>query len=243
MNWCENVILLSVTDSTNNYAMRVIDADKAQAGTLIVAGRQEAGKGQRGRSWQDEPGGSLLMSLIIQPQRTVIQQFAFSAAVAVAVATVAGEIVGPEKVSIKWPNDLIIKDKKSGGILIENVLRGSQWSYAVAGIGINVNQSDFSDLPHATSFYLNGGAKQDLPLLANRIRQSVHRWLSVTDDNLIFLKYNELLFRRDSYQLFKTPNGLENAWVEKASADGRLQVHLSDGTVKQLSHGEWEWVW
>src|SRR5690606_18341153 len=132
----------------------------------IVAEQQHSGKGQRGRHWQDEAGASLLMSLIIAPQKPVNQQFIFSAAVAIAVAQVVSELLPNQQIAIKWPNDLIINDKKAGGILIENILRGSTWSYAVAGIGLNVNQTLLPQLPNATSLRLAGAPLQDLPALA-----------------------------------------------------------------------------
>lgn len=243
MNWCENVILLAVTDSTNNYAMRLIDADKAQAGTLIVAERQEAGKGQRGRQWQDQAGDSLLMSLILTPQWPVSQQFAFSSAVALGVAQLAAQLLPAQRVAIKWPNDLILNDKKAGGILIENVLRGSQWTYAVAGIGINVHQTRFPQLPHATSLGRHGAPPQDLTLLAVQLRQLIRQWLGIADPHFLLLKYNELLYKRQAWQDFQTPEGLLSCWIEGVGPDGRLQLRLPDGSEKLLWHGEWEWAW
>src|SRR5688572_17585879 len=139
-------------DSTNNYAMQLIDADKAEHGLTILAARQTAGKGQRGRSWSDEAGQSLLMSIILRPRFDLQQQPQFLAAIAVTVADSIQQLMPEQPVSIKWPNDILIADKKAGGILIENVVRGQAWPWSVVGIGINVGQTELpAFLPNATS--------------------------------------------------------------------------------------------
>ena len=115
------IIELDSIDSTNNYAMQLIDANKAQHGLTIVAQKQLAGKGQRGNTWADTPGESLLMSIIAMPDRAIHEQFVFSASVAVAIAKVLQKLNNNWQVNVKWPNDIIVNDKKAGGILIENV--------------------------------------------------------------------------------------------------------------------------
>lgn len=243
MNWCENVILLALTDSTNNYAMRLIDADKAQPGTLILAQRQAAGKGQRGRQWQDAPGESLLMSLILTPQIPLNQQFNLSMIIAVAVTDILCRLLPQTAVAIKWPNDIILNDKKAGGILIENQLRGSSWLYAVAGIGLNVAQRQFPDLPHATSIALQGGQPPDLTALAMEIRREIAVGLAAPGFQYIQNKYIERLYRKDLWQRFGTPEGEVLAEVAGILPDGRLCLRLPDGGARYIWHGEWEWIW
>src|SRR6187399_2669256 len=99
-------------DSTNNYAMQLIDADKAVHGLTILAGRQTAGKGQRGRIWSDEPGESLLMSIIVRPTFDLQAQPLFLAAIAVTIADTISQLLPEDSVRIKWPNDILIGDKK-----------------------------------------------------------------------------------------------------------------------------------
>ena len=243
MNWCENVILLATVDSTNNYAMRLIDDDKAQAGLLVVAQLQQAGKGQRGRQWQDQPGESLLMSLLVQPQLPLSQQFIFSATVAVAVTGVVATLLPDARVAIKWPNDIIINDKKAGGILIENQLRGSQWLYAVVGLGLNVNQPALPGLPHATSLAMNGATVKDIPSLALRLREAIRQALSLANKPALLRHYNDQLYRKGQWQQFLTQEGKISARVEGVLPEGRLCLRLADGSQRQIWHGEWEWVW
>jgi len=116
--------------------MRLIDADTAQPGLTIVSDMQTAGKGQRGRIWVDTPNESLLMSIVVQLPYDVEHQFAFNVTVSLAIADYLQDLKENWDVRIKWPNDIIINDKKAGGMLIENVIRGSQWAYAVVGLGV-----------------------------------------------------------------------------------------------------------
>ena len=238
------IIELDTIDSTNNYAMRLLDADTAQPGLTITAATQTQGKGQRGNSWQDEPGASLLMSIITHPPYGLDNQFLFSAAAAVAVANVLQKLSETADVRIKWPNDIIINDKKAGGILIENVLRGSKWSYGVIGLGLNVTQTHFpAALPHATSL-LAEGVHAEVHSLREALRKAI---LADTAGRRsaeeVMERYNEHLFRKSDSQVFRK-NGEE--WYGKTdhvSADGKLHVVLPDGEIVAYVHGKVEWVW
>src|SRR5690606_23377330 len=143
---------------TNNYAMQLIDADTAQPGLTVTAGEQTHGKGQRGRVWEAATGDNVLMSIVLAPGQVVDRQFAFLTAVAVAVADTLLDVYEHWDVRIKWPNDIIVNDKKAGGILIENVLKGGVWAYSVVGLGLNVLQYEFPpSLPHAISLRMAAG--------------------------------------------------------------------------------------
>ncbi|MGC4058816.1 MAG: biotin--[acetyl-CoA-carboxylase] ligase [Chitinophagaceae bacterium] len=127
------IIRLDSVDSTNNYAAGLIDADKAYHGLTVLANCQTQGKGQRGNVWKDLPGESVLMSVVLEPSRPVDRQFELSALVAAAVAEVLRDILSYSDIFIKYPNDIIINDKKAAGILIENVLRGALWTQCYSG--------------------------------------------------------------------------------------------------------------
>lgn len=222
--------------------MRLIDADTAEAGLMVLANAQTSGKGQRGKQWVAAAGDSLLMSLILRPNKTLQQQTEFLAAVAVAVAQVCEENLPRISVEIKWPNDIIIADKKAGGILIENVIRGTSWEWSVIGIGINVQQRKFSnELPFATSLAANGAKVLELKSLAISIREQI--LIALLSKRDFLLEFNTRLYQRDAQQLFK-----ENAkefWgrVVRVDAQGLLHVVLDDGQERSFVHGEVEWVW
>jgi BirA family biotin operon repressor/biotin-[acetyl-CoA-carboxylase] ligase len=239
------IIELDTIDSTNNYAMQLIDADTAQDGLTVTAARQTAGKGQRGRVWQDEPGQSLLMSIVIVPKHKLNEQFIFNAAITVAIANVLQKLSEHWKVHIKWPNDIIINDKKAGGILIENVLRGSAWLYSVAGLGLNVRQTAMpEELPYATSLAIASGQAFDVPGLRDDLRAAI---LTATATAVpaatVMRQYNEYLYRRGALQAFADGGTDWKARVVAALPDGTLQVQLADDSVADYTHGNVLWVW
>lgn len=239
------IIELDSIDSTNNYAMGLIDADKAQHGLTITTMQQTAGKGQRGRQWVDTPGESLLMSIIVVPTCTIDEQFAFNASVAVAVAEVLEEIYKKWQIRIKWPNDIIINDKKTGGILIENIIRGSSWSYSVIGLGLNILQLQFDDnLPYATSLKVASSIDFDIKALRNKIRDKILDYTSGQIKPATLLqRYNELLYQKGNTQKFTDGAHEWQAIIKSATEEGTLHVQLADGSISHYKHGMFNWVW
>ena len=237
------IIELDFTDSTNNYAMSLIDGNKAQHGMVIVAESQTNGKGQRGRTWIDEPGQSLLMSMITYPKHPLTDQFLFNACVSVAIAKVLQKIHNDWQVRIKWPNDIIVNDKKAGGVLIENVIRGSLWTHSVIGLGLNIRQENFPDsLPFATSLKIASGKDFTKRAVLHDIQQSV--MLAV--DNIAppaeqIALYNQLLYKMGQKQGFSDISGNWQATILNAMPDGSLQVQLNNGDIVAYTHGQVLW--
>ena len=144
------LIELSTIDSTNIYAMAQIKAGLAKSGSCYTADFQTNGKGQHGRVWESSKGQNLLCSYILELNTldalknwTPADQIGFSAAIALGARAFFAAFAGSET-KIKKPNDIYFSDRKAGGILIENLVRGQEWTWAVIGIGMNINQSAFS---------------------------------------------------------------------------------------------------
>ncbi|HTN45013.1 MAG TPA: biotin--[acetyl-CoA-carboxylase] ligase [Flavipsychrobacter sp.] len=237
------VIELDSIDSTNNYAMLLVDADKAEDGMTITATMQTAGKGQRGRQWIANAGESLLMSVIVKPVWPLEQQFLLCAAAALSVAEAVESFID-QAAYIKWTNDVFVGDKKAGGILIENVLRGNRWNYAVIGIGLNLLQSDFpAELPHATSIKKASGRTLNLTEVRDEIRMRLFKRLADRPDALRLINdYNGLLFRKDALQRFSNENGEWIARVVGATSEGKLEVINEAGETAFYTHGVQNWV-
>ena len=239
------IIELDSVDSTNNYAMQLIDADKAQQGMTIVTRSQTNGKGQRGKTWIDKPGQSLLMSIIISPKLLISEQFIFNATIAVTIANVLQNLDNDWSVRIKWPNDIIINDKKAGGILIENIFRGSLWAHSVIGLGLNIAQTNFdAELPYATSLKIASGRDFDNVEIRNSIRESI--LLVATNplsEEISMKKYNEYLYKGGQKQTFSNNNTKWEVNILNANADGTLCVQLEDGTILSYYHGQATWEW
>ena len=144
------LIELSTIDSTNIYAMAQIKAGLAKSGSCFRADFQTHGKGQHGRVWESAKGQNMICSYILELKNldvlkkwTPTDQMGFSAAIAVGARTFFAAFAGSET-KIKKPNDIYFRDRKAGGILIENLVRGKEWTWAVMGIGMNINQTAFS---------------------------------------------------------------------------------------------------
>ena len=146
----EPLIELSTIDSTNIYAMAQIKQGLAKSGSCFKADFQTNGKGQHGRVWESSKGQNLLCSYILELKTldalknwSPTDQIGFSAAIALGARAFFAAFAG-EETKIKKPNDIYFSDRKAGGILIENLVRGKEWTWTVVGIGINMNQSSFS---------------------------------------------------------------------------------------------------
>jgi BirA family biotin operon repressor/biotin-[acetyl-CoA-carboxylase] ligase len=144
------LIELSTIDSTNIYAMDQIKQGLAKSGSCYTADFQTNGKGQHGRVWESTKGQNLLCSYILEVNTldalknwTPADQIGFSAAIALGARAFFAAFAGPET-KIKKPNDIYFSDRKAGGILIENLVRGTAWTWSVIGIGMNINQNSFT---------------------------------------------------------------------------------------------------
>lgn len=167
-----------VTESTNADAAAWA-RDGAPEGGLVLAEQQTAGRGRLGRTWLAEPGQNLTFSLVLRPRLAADRLGLLTLAAGLAVAEALEAIAAPRPVAIKWPNDVLIDGRKGCGILTESVFDGSpRPSYAVVGIGLNVNQTAFPpELKNqATSLALAVGRPVPrAPLLADLLlRLEVH---------------------------------------------------------------------
>ncbi|MFN5024090.1 MAG: biotin--[acetyl-CoA-carboxylase] ligase [Chitinophagaceae bacterium] len=187
------LIELPSIDSTNIYAMEQIKAGKAISGSCYNTPFQTHGKGQHGRVWESEKGQNLLCSYVLElkslnPAKNwgPEDQKGLSAAVAIGAKAFFGANAGDETL-IKLPNDIYWRDRKAGGILIENSLRGSEWTWAVIGIGFNINQTSFSpDAPNPVSLRQITGRQWEIARLqtelSKALTKSIHDWILVGEE-------------------------------------------------------------
>jgi BirA family biotin operon repressor/biotin-[acetyl-CoA-carboxylase] ligase len=208
------LIELESVDSTNNYAMARIHEGLASDGLVCLARRQWAGKGQRGKTWLSDPGQNLTMSLVIRPvSLNLSQQFLFSAAVALGILDFV-QAMEIRYWSIKWPNDIYWNDRKAAGILIESIIQGKNWSFAVVGVGMNLNQEFFpEEIPNAISLKQITGnvydpvhfAKGLVPVIQSRIN-SLRK-----DQDHILNGFNHSLYKRNQTIILKKGKDLIQA--------------------------------
>lgn len=222
----KKIIVLETVDSTNNYAMALVQRGDAVTGNAVFAMDQTQGKGRRGRAWQSNKGENLILSIPVQMQwLPTSRQFELSVAVALAAHALLSKEVSVST-AIKWPNDIFAGDRKAGGILIENVIKGSLWQWSVIGIGINVNQASFGDSEStATSLKKITGKDYNVLDLAETLRVLVLEKIESLESgnfNDMLKQYNEKLFGRGREVRLKKQNIVFQTKITGVSSSGQL---------------------
>lgn len=186
------------------------------------------------------------------------QQFQLSACVGVAGLELLQKYIGDE-VAVKWPNDLYWRDRKAGGILIENIIgiksqpgagtvninsSYGDWQWAIAGVGININQENFpKDLKNPVSFKQITSKHYEPASLARELCQLIDLYFSELVSNgfeKIYRKYLSGLYKRDKTVKLRKDSRVFEAVIKKVSPDGRLVVE--HGIEESFDFGEIEWV-
>ena len=245
----------------------------AKHGDGFFAMAQVMGKGQRGKTWFTEPGANIILTLVLQPSPLALsKQFIFSAAIALAVRDFFSFYAGAET-SIKWPNDIYWRDRKAGGVLIENIvgssdhpvhssqflvhspegvgaaigtknfeLRTPSWTWAIVGMGININQTVFPEgVRNPVSLKQITGSHWDTVALARELCSHVQqRFEQVLAGNDLLQAYNEGLYKRGQTAKFKKGSRVFEGTVKYVNEQGELVVQTA--TEELFSFGEIEWV-
>lgn len=189
------------------------NAARFDHGDALTVDSQTAGRGQRGNSWESQPGKNLTISVMLRPGQAdmiipVARSFPLSEAVAVALTDLLGDLLPHgmhHQITIKWPNDIYVGDKKIAGILIENSLRGVAIGHSVVGIGLNVNQRRFfSDAPNPVSMVGLGVVEQEVEKVARlAVEKILARFEMISSDpEALHGDYMNRLWRRDGVHPF-----------------------------------------
>ena len=192
-------MFIKSTNSTNTLLKELIAM--GQSPKFVYAGYQTAGRGQTGNGWESEEGKNLLCSILLPPRKNL---FELNIAVSVAVYRVIRSVFCQRsglcsELSIKWPNDIYWQDKKVAGILIENAIMGSEVTYSIAGIGLNVNQTKFqSDAPNPISLKQIYGKDFAVDELMEKLYAEVQKAL----EEDVWDAYKAHLYRREGFWSF-----------------------------------------
>jgi len=236
-------IELITVDSTNNYAMAAVHDGTTEHGTAWFAHSQTAGKGQRGRQWHAAPGENITLSVALNTSALPVStQFYLLAAMALAAHDSFSKYAGGET-SVKWVNDIYWNDRKAGGVLIENVIKGNKWQWAVAGIGININQTRFgANAANAVSLKQITGKNFHVLTLAKELHAFIIKRFGqlIEDRTSVLTAYNNILYKKGADVKLRKNNIVFNAVIREALPDGRLRI---DGASwDSVAFGEIEWV-
>ncbi len=230
--------------STNLLAKKLISKTTPIDGSVIITDEQTLGKGQGNNEWIAEKGSNLTFSIIYDSSFLLAKhQFYLSMAIANGIFKALKKSLELNDLFVKWPNDIILGNKKLGGILIENSIVGANLKHSIIGIGLNVNQTEFNDLKNATSLKLETGAHSNLQDLLSQMCSAIEsEFLKLKRGNSseIMQTYNNSLYKKDDvFQYSMDGNELEGK-LKGVNDLGQLVVDLN-GLTQVYNFGEIKW--
>lgn len=226
--------------STNQYALDLLSKNKPSEGTVISTADQTAGRGQYGSQWVSTAGKNITMSIIFYPAFLPVQQ-QFFLNIAIALGVYDGLIhCNIPNLVVKWPNDIYADDRKLGGILIQNTLGGNKISASVAGIGINLNQTNFDpSLPNPGSVQLATGKHYDRETVMTILCSTIEaRYLMLRRgaQQELLEDYYKVLYRFRIMAAYERKNGSRfEGKITGITKEGYLKIELNNGEVEQFN--------
>ncbi len=239
------IIKLDAIDSTNSYLKRLLSKDSLDDLTVVVSKHQTRGKGRNDNIWENEASLNLAFSIYKKFNKLDVKdKFMLNVISSLSVFQLLNEN-NLNKITIKWPNDIMTDSRKISGILIENSVKGKLIKHSIIGVGINVNQKKFKDLPNATSLFIETGSEFSIDSLVNRLAEIFRKKFLKFEKNEEDLldKYNNQLFLKNKDSNFI---GLDNkkfsAKIICVNKSGELkikktnkqEIYYSENTIKFL---------
>ncbi len=235
------IVHLDSIDSTNNYAAKELLTKSLNEGTVFVAACQRSGRGQGQSTWESAKDLNLTFSIVLYPKRVeVVSQFSISKAISLGVTDFLSQQVGG--VSIKWPNDIYVDDKKIAGILIETAISAGKFTRAIVGIGLNINQEIFvSDAPNPVSLKNLTGKDYDLSEVLNGVCGKVdRRYLQLIRGETAVLNYDyeKLLYRKQIWARYRADSIDFEGMITGVDVDGCLLIETREGDIRRFQFKE-----
>jgi len=235
-----NIIKLNAIDSTNSYIKKLASEKELESYTVVQAEKQLLGRGQMGTVWESEVGENLTVSILINFNELKIEdQFYLSMAVSLGILQAINKVV-KVPLMVKWPNDILADKDKVAGILIENVLRGSFIKQSVIGLGLNVNQKEFSkNIGKATSLSNLIGDYVNRDILLIEIINSIKFFVEILNHrDFKSLKdlYMKALYKFEKPAMFEDLNGLIFLGkIIDVDENGRLVIEIENEKIRKFS--------
>lgn len=234
-----SLIVLDNVSSTNDYLKLLLANFKPQLPfTAIMAKQQTNGRGQRGTSWIAKPNENLTASFLNTPKSLNLRdRFITTITSSLAVYDVLSNHIN-EPLSIKWPNDILVNNKKIAGILIENKINSSQVKHSIIGIGINVYTTEFPiEINNKTTSIILENFDFNLTIIAlvRKIQHKLTYYESLVEKGHItelWQCYTDRLFRKDLVAQFIVDNKQIQGIIRGVDQDGRLIVETHNGINK-----------
>ena len=225
------IIKLDAIDSTNDYLRKLILEKKPTTPTIVMSQYQKKGKGQRGQVWTSQAGKNLMFSLHMPNFTLPIKEvFSINKIVSVCLLHWLSSFQIPN-ICVKWPNDILSGDSKLAGILIESSVHQSTVSSFIIGVGLNVNQVEFQNLPNATSMQLLTGKSYDIDALLFYLTTSLIECLTPPIKNCND-DYHKSLYGLGQSRLFLKDNKTFEGIIQSVNSEGKLVLETTSGTQK-----------
>lgn len=232
------VYLFQQIGSTNDEAKRLADGG-GQEGLIVVAEEQTAGRGRAGRKWITPPGTAIALSVILRPSLPVERVLRLTLLAGVALCNAIEQVTGL-RADLKWPNDVLLSDKKVAGILVESALLGDRLEYAVIGLGVNVSFAPSLpevDLP-ATSLQAEAGREVDRLKLLRAILACLEAHYPSLTDEALFEAWRARLTMMGTPMVVRTESGDHRGRAEGVDPEGALIFRLDSGETLRLLAGD-----
>ena len=234
------IIRLAEVDSTNRYLLDAARAGEA-SGTVVVADHQSAGRGRLGRTWEAPVGASLLMSILLRPEIapdiTIASVHLLTMAAGLAMVDAVEAVAGFAPI-LKWPNDLLVGDRKLCGMLTESEISDGSLRCVVVGIGVNVQWSDFPAELVETATACNLVAGRDISR-DELLDEFLARYsLLLNDLNSVLSNYRERLGTLNTRVRIELAGEAFEGTAEGVTDDGSLEVRTDGGALRFITAGD-----
>jgi len=223
-----NIIKLNAIDSTNDYLKNLLVNKALDNYTIVTAEFQYKGKGQVGGVWESEASKNLMCSIYISnPTIKLNNQFDINMIVCLAIKRSLNKFNIPQ-ISVKWPNDIMSGSFKLCGILIENIVKNNSIQDIIIGIGMNVNQTEFNNLPNATSIKKISGKYYDTDEILSQIIIDIKFYFSFLQQagrTELQRIYEDNLYRINKVSMFRLADAnLVSGYIKGVNGYGKLKV-------------------
>lgn len=244
MYFFDNILRFPRLESTNKKAKELVVSDNLREGSIVVCDEQYAGRGYSSNSWESQPGKNITATWILNPSFLPIdKQFFLTKVLSLAVKeTVSLFYNGPESVTIKWPNDIYVADKKIAGILVENNIAGNTIKECFAGIGLNINQETFSsDVPNPVSIKMLTGNEYDIDKCVKILSEQIVHFYNIlksAESHKLDTLYSKNLYRIFEEAGFESAGKTFTGKIQGTDPYGRLIIMTNQGEIKTFDFKE-----
>ncbi len=240
-----SVKIFEELSSTNTYLKQLLQSGKLSEGQIIVAKKQTQGYGQRKSAWISQADKDLAMSLYLKPEFLEISQvFFLNIFSSLAIVKVLEKYLLDAEVRIKWPNDVLVNDKKIAGILIENHFLNKKILNSVVGIGININSEKFPETISykfpPTSILLENGRQINKECFLENLVEELEKQYEVLKKSPELLKneYEQLLWRKEETLYFVSQENILQGKILGITPAGALEIETTTGVKKTFYSSE-----